>query len=374
MNSTEFIPEDEGACMLSASKSRPAIIADGDWEERYAQRLGDYLREGSPVPQPYFAVVELTSACQSACSYCDCWRSAGRHLSFENMNRFITEFAEIGGKHISFGGGEPLLYPRLEEALSVCRDAGLSTSLSTNGLSVNEDTLGRAAAAGLSCLGLSIDSLRPEVFAKLRGVELERVLRSAEILQDALEDGPTSVFVCCTVSALNVEDLLPVLDFAERRDWGVIYQPVHLSRRQRKNRSWLLPDEPALQRLDEVLHAIAKRMEQGAPVHSEPLYVQRIADFFRHRRFRFAPCLAGSTTLYLDLDSSLKPCIVLPRIARFQGTTLRAFRESLRHRTAGQLMRRTWCPGCWLWCYANDNIRWASLIGLPLTEGIRGGR
>lgn len=92
--------------------------------------------------------MEVTTRCTSACRHC--FARAGldndRELSPDTALAFIKEGRDLGYNQLHITGGEPLLYPALEELLTHAGELGYKRILvNTNGHLVNNDTLSRLA-------------------------------------------------------------------------------------------------------------------------------------------------------------------------------------------------------------------------------------
>lgn len=134
-------------------------------------RTIDYLR------------VSVTDRCNLRCIYCmppegiD-WKPMGDILSFEEIERFARVAVGEGIRKIRLTGGEPLVRKGIEPFIGrLLNDVGVeAVALTTNAILLKE----KAAAlydAGLRRLNISLDSLDPEVFARVtRGGELQDVL------------------------------------------------------------------------------------------------------------------------------------------------------------------------------------------------------
>jgi len=130
--------------------------------------------------------ISVTEHCNFRCSYCSPEEGTPffvreDHLQAEEYDRLIRIFSGLGVRHIRFTGGEPLIHPQILSLVGSARRHGVGKiSISTNGL-----LLGRRAAAlrrmGVNNLNISLDSLDPEVFARVtRGGDLHRVLEGVE--------------------------------------------------------------------------------------------------------------------------------------------------------------------------------------------------
>lgn len=98
------------------------------------------IKEGRPVA-PIHVSFWPTIRCQCACEYC-CCRNEDRDQPDLSWGAFDTAFkalASRGTKAIEFaGGGEPLLWPYLPEAVRAVKQKGLKVSLITNGLALGD--------------------------------------------------------------------------------------------------------------------------------------------------------------------------------------------------------------------------------------------
>jgi cyclic pyranopterin phosphate synthase len=131
--------------------------------------------------------LSITDRCNLRCQYCMPAegvpkRQHGEVLSYEELYRVASEAVAMGIDKIRLTGGEPLvrrgLLPFIEQ---LARLPGLNELvLTTNGMLLKE-LAGPLRQAGVKRLNVSLDSLRPGVFAAItRGGELRRVLDGIE--------------------------------------------------------------------------------------------------------------------------------------------------------------------------------------------------
>lgn len=129
--------------------------------------------------------VSLTDRCNLRCTYCMpeeglAWLAKPDLLTDDEVVRLIrVAVTELGVTDVRFTGGEPLLRPGLVDI--VRRSAALTPrprlSLTTNGIGL-ERTAEALREAGLDRVNVSLDTLRPEVFARLT-----RRRRHADVLR-----------------------------------------------------------------------------------------------------------------------------------------------------------------------------------------------
>jgi cyclic pyranopterin phosphate synthase len=129
--------------------------------------------------------VSVTDRCDLRCVYC-----MSEHMTFlpkaevltlEEIDRIASAFVALGARKLRLTGGEPLvrkglmtLIRRLSRHLD--SDALEELTLTTNGTQLARFAV-ELAAAGVRRINVSLDTLKPDLFARLtRGGELARVL------------------------------------------------------------------------------------------------------------------------------------------------------------------------------------------------------
>ncbi|GAB3085048.1 GTP 3',8-cyclase MoaA [Nocardioides zeae] len=118
--------------------------------------------------------VSLTDRCNLRCSYCMPpegleWLPGEDVLTDDEVVRLVTIAAEhLGVREVRFTGGEPLVRRGLVDIVDRVHRAapGLELSLTTNALGLAR-TATALAAAGLTRVNVSLDSVRPESYAAL---------------------------------------------------------------------------------------------------------------------------------------------------------------------------------------------------------------
>jgi cyclic pyranopterin phosphate synthase len=132
--------------------------------------------------------ISVTDRCNFRCVYCMPKEVFGRGyrfmdraelLSFEEIERVARAFVAQGVRKLRITGGEPLLRRDLEHLVARLRgiDDGLDLTLTTNA-SLLAAKAGPLAAAGLSRVTVSLDSLDDAVFRAMNDVDfgVDRVL------------------------------------------------------------------------------------------------------------------------------------------------------------------------------------------------------
>lgn len=119
--------------------------------------------------------VSVTDRCDLRCKYCipegfTDFEEPDNWLTFDELERLVRLFAQLGLKRIRFTGGEPLLRRNIDELASrIAAVPGIEDlSLSTNATQL-EKHAAALKAAGVTRLNVSLDSLQPERIARING-------------------------------------------------------------------------------------------------------------------------------------------------------------------------------------------------------------
>ena len=137
-------------------------------------RAGRVLHGLSAPGAPLFDrfQMEITTACSMACAFCGHALSerGARPMDFDLFREAVACVAreELAPAILFSGLGEPLLSPRLEEAVAWCKAQGLSARIITNGLGLTAARHESLLAAGVDRLMVSLHNLTPEAYV-LRG-------------------------------------------------------------------------------------------------------------------------------------------------------------------------------------------------------------
>lgn len=121
-----------------------------------------------------YARFSLTDSCNESCLYC---RSKGdstcsASMKTEDWVQLARILASLGIKKIKLTGGEPLLYPDVENLVrQLYKVEGIEqVTLTTNGL-LAADHLAGLKAAGLNDITFSLDALDPALYKRMTGAD-----------------------------------------------------------------------------------------------------------------------------------------------------------------------------------------------------------
>ncbi len=131
------------------------------------------------VSAPVHIRLKPINRCNHKCYYC-CYRSDNLFLSelvnesdmipWEKMQEIISDLKEMRVKAVTFsGGGEPLIYPKINDTIIGLLNAGIKIATLTNGSALKGETA-RLLAEGASWVRISMDAANSATYAENRGV------------------------------------------------------------------------------------------------------------------------------------------------------------------------------------------------------------
>ncbi len=241
----------------------------------------------------------VTFRCNSRCSYCNVWQEEAfrsvSELPLERAKELVRQCWELGVRYIDFTGGEPTLYRPLPELIGYARELGIKTEVTTNGLRCDGTQMGKLICQ-TDKLNLSLDTLDPEKYRRIRGVDGQAA--AAETLkiiaEGRRERGARPPKMMVTVSRDNRQELEALLEFAGRYQTEVYLNPVF----PYGSRDWQ-------DSMDQSLLPIARQLYRPYSV-----VMLHFLEFYRDGGAKSGvPCSANRQTITVAPDGALMlPC------------------------------------------------------------------
>jgi cyclic pyranopterin phosphate synthase len=200
--------------------------------------MGLPVLQDSQHRQITYLRVSLTDRCNYRCTYC--MPEAGNEpsaqedlLSLDELDRLVSLFVRRGVRRVRLTGGEPTVR---KDVLAITERLAkkVKVVMTTNGHRLSE-LAGPLAAAGLSGINVSVDSLDEARFKKItRNGDLPRVLAGVEA---ALAAGLPTKINTVALDGFNHDELSALCEWAWRRgavprfiEWmpmseGLLYAP-----------------------------------------------------------------------------------------------------------------------------------------------------
>ena len=188
----------------------------------------------------------FTDACNMRCQFCfagfsDC---ASERLDLPKQKKLISLLSAYVDQHsrINFVGGEPTIYPYLDELLMVAHNSGLKSSLVTNGYQLIANGLPENFHF-LDLIGLSIDSLNSCINQRIgRSISGKSIGEPDWIqLNETLKSVGVPAKINTTISKYNAhEDLSDFIKKMNPIRWKVFQAMRVKGQNERKCKQWMV--------------------------------------------------------------------------------------------------------------------------------------
>ena len=190
-------------------------------------RLSNLLNsviEGKParVLNGSIAIWNFTNRCNLSCLHCysKAELDSVDSLSTQKIMDTLPKLKANGVKFLIFSGGEPLTRHDIYEIAEHCKELGIVTYLSTNGLYVKKSNAEKILET-FNYIGISIDGSQKvhDAFRGLKG-SFEASMKAVDLLNSY---GKTKVGIRFTMTKDTYDDLAFIFELAERHNIPKIY-------------------------------------------------------------------------------------------------------------------------------------------------------
>jgi MoaA/NifB/PqqE/SkfB family radical SAM enzyme len=174
------------------------------------------------ISHPVLCNYYLTYRCNATCSFCDIWERPSPYATVESVKANLKDLKKLGVRVIDFTGGEPLLHREIDVLLSLAKEMGFITTLTTNGLLYPK--WAHRIRGLVDMLHFSLDSPVEEEHNKSRGVDCFRFVQESLNLAVEIGERPDVLF---TVFKENMHHLPSMWEeYALKRGLVLILNPV----------------------------------------------------------------------------------------------------------------------------------------------------
>ncbi len=259
--------------------------------------------------------LSVTDRCNYRCVYCmdpDFRYMPKRELlTLEQYVAVGRVCASLGLEKLRITGGEPTLYPQLDELIAALGGLGFADiAMTTNGSRLGEMPLARWRREGLSRLTLSLDSLRPD-----RVERITRTRTSPRTVVDAIALARGAGFDPIKVNAVvmrgfNDDEIADFADFAREHavDYRLIeYMPLD------SGRGWSRDDVVGA---DEMLQRLSARHDLVPLDRDDPASTSLSFGFADGAPGRLGiiapvtrPFCGACSRLRITADGKVRPCL-----------------------------------------------------------------
>ncbi len=179
------------------------------------------FKESEISKSPRTVSIALTNRCNLNCKYCYAIKN-NIDIPYDFLKDLIIELDLLGTLELTFGGGEPLLYPRLIELIGwIWKNTNLGINITTNGLLLTEE-ITKEITGKISSIRFSIDGLEDK-YKEAKKRDLNQLLKNIEHIQGQIPFGINAI-----VNHNGIKDLIDVIELAIKiKAMDVLIIPEH---------------------------------------------------------------------------------------------------------------------------------------------------
>lgn len=330
--------------------------------KQYIDRLSHSVETNTPMVSPLTASLQANKWCNSKCKYCGIWKIAPNNPPVEDLIMAVDQLSKLGVHMISLTGGEPFLHPQLPKVVRRMVDRQIIGSTMTNGLLLKSKYTEPILEAGLNSLCVSLDTIDPEIYQKIRGVRITPVIEGLKHIYNLRKAYPSLLVfsVNCVISKLNIGNIVSLVKFCNDLGISVGFQPLHRSFESRENPEELQFTEEDLPFLNQQIEMIIQMKQDGYRIDNNDDYLRGFPNFLVSKKLpEGTVCTAGFTSISVDVDLNVRSCWPKKVVGNLHNQDLRELWLSEKYSQNRASMLALDCPKCWLRCHTDYlSVQW----------------
>jgi len=213
--------DEEGRLILPGSFLQRRHISP-DTEYWLDEREGDLILHPR-LPDVRKLYIQPTTGCNLHCRTCirNVWNEHETQMSMNTFRRLMESLDRLPGlTRVVFSGfGEPLTHPNILEMIETVRQRNTAVTLGSNGLLLSAEMARELVRLGVDRLVVSVDGVKPETYASVRGAMLSQVLNNIRGLNEVkrqLGSLTPALGIEFVVLKTNVTELAELTRFASQ--------------------------------------------------------------------------------------------------------------------------------------------------------------
>lgn len=299
---------------------------------------------------PYLSIA-VTNACNLRCYYCspdgnngmgEAYGTKTDKIDLKDLEKKIKIAEKEGVTRVRITGGEPLLVPNITDFFRFLDEqTTMEYAVATNGILVNK-YFDELVALDRIDLRISLDSLKPEKFAKICGTSEKSYYQVMNNLKSLSKIGKLHR-IASVIGKDNEDEIESLIDFAENMKINLklfdMYSTPNTKNNWNETYSSLTKIKEIVEKRSVNVRQIEYTKSFGIPAleyQSKKGIKIRIKDSKMGTRYHTdlctdcnsLPCQEGLYTILYSSSQKLIPCRLSPK--HYEADTTEKFKESLR--------------------------------------------
>lgn len=176
------------------------------------------------LKRPILVIYDVTKLCNQRCLMCNIWKTTSQDMDLDVLEKEVQKLKRFGVRYVFIQGGEPLIRKDIIAVIDLFLKYHIKPTVISNGILLTRE-LAQEIANRRCNLAISIDSMDPALFAKLRGADkLPQVIENIENISDLPHKGNWSITT--TITGLSrFSDVKKIEEFAAKHGFMYAIRP-----------------------------------------------------------------------------------------------------------------------------------------------------
>jgi len=273
---------------------------------------------GTAFSQPISVYFYPTLRCNCRCVMCQTRNNKAKDMTFDEIKSMIKFLRDwLGPFVLNISGGEPTCRKDLWKIISFASSLGVKVVLMTNGTLITKRDIPTIKKSGLKFVNLSLDSLNPEVYKKVRGKNLtRRALNGINVLKEC---NGINININTTITRYNIDELPKLVEFTIKNGLSAIsMNPLFLREecdiKREFNHLW-----PSNKKVDSIMAKMITMKKEGYPILNSVKHIDLIRRYYKNTESVSGKCLVpliprinSDGTMYICTEIAGNICIESP--------------------------------------------------------------
>lgn len=176
--------------------------------------------------------------------------------------------------------GEPTLRKDLWEIIRFANNQQIRTILSTNGILITKEDIPKIIDSGLKEIRISVDSLNPETYKKIRGVNAQKkVLQTINLLKKHTKN--IRILINMLITKHNVDEIPSLIKFAGQKKLDSItinaVTIINPNLKERVKHLW-----PNQKKVETTIKKAIEYKKKGYPIQNSVRHLNLIKEYYKN--------------------------------------------------------------------------------------------
>lgn len=238
---------------------------------------------------PFYIQFYVSKFCTFNCKMCNIVEANADTTPFpkEQIKNIANNLVKIGAGVILLTGGEPFLRPDIDVIVKEFKSRGLDVRLQTNGYKTNRGRIESCVKNGARDISISLDSLDAELFDYINSRKgFYEIMKTVSFVSKTFPQKDSICAFGCVLSKYNIDEIIPIIDFATRIGWFVSLVPAHITEPDtplnfRGYDNYFKFPEEDFPKVKALITKLKKMKRQGYNLFDSDDYLDSIYDFIK---------------------------------------------------------------------------------------------